>query len=347
MSRAIDLRSDTVTRPTPGMRRVIAEAEVGDDVFGDDPTVQHLERRVAELLGKEAALFMASGTMSNQVAIACQTRPGDEVLLEAKSHSYLYEAGAPAALSGVQLRPVPGEKGLITAETLRASLRPRDVHFPETRLFVFENTHNRSGGRVLPLDGMQETARVARHAGLQIHLDGARLWNASAASGIPESRYTELCDTVSVCFSKGMGAPIGSMLASDAETIARARHVRKRLGGGMRQVGILAAAALYALDHHRERLAEDHLRARRLAEGLAEIPGLLIDLDSVETNIIVIGFGDGSPQEWIEDLERVGVLVVPFGPSALRAVTHLDITDEDLPRALAGFAEVAGRRRTG
>jgi len=344
MSEHLDLRSDTVTRPTPGMRRAIAEAVVGDDVFGDDPTVRLLERRCAELLGKQAALFMASGTMSNQVAIACLTRPGDEVLLEASSHSYLYEAGGPAAISGVQLRPVPGERGLISAERLRASLRPRDVHFPEARVLVFENTHNRAGGRVLSLERMRETWVAAREAGLQIHLDGARLWNAAVASGVAESRYAELADTVSVCFSKGLGAPIGSMLAADAETIERARHVRKRLGGGMRQVGILAAAALYALDHHRQRLAEDHRRARSLAEGLAGIAGLRVDLDAVETNIIIIELERGSVQEWMEELERAGVLVVPFGPATLRAVTHLGVDDEDLSRAVAAFRDVAGRR---
>jgi threonine aldolase len=344
MSEHLDLRSDTVTRPTPGMRRAIAEAVVGDDVFGDDPTVQLLEQRTAELLGKRASLFMASGMMSNQVAIACLTRPGDEVLLEASSHSYLYEAGGPAVISGVQLRPIPGERGLISAERLRANLRPRDVHFPEAKVIVFENTHNRSGGRVLSLERMRETALVAREAGLQIHLDGARLWNAAVASGIAESRYAELADTVSVCFSKGMGAPVGSVLAADSDTIARARRVRKRLGGGMRQVGILAAAALYSLDHNRERLLEDHRRARSLAAGLAEIAGLRVDLDAVETNIIIIELEQGSAQEWMEELERIGVLVVPFGPSTLRAVTHLDIGDEDLTRAIEAFRDVAGRR---
>ena len=344
MNEVVDLRSDTVTRPTPDMRRAIAEAVVGDDVFGDDPTVQRLEEQTAELLGKQAALFMASGTMGNQVAIACLTRPGDEIILEESSLSYLYEAGGPAAISGVQLRPVPGDKGLISAERLRANLRPSDVHFPETSVLVFENTHNRSGGRVLPLERMRETAAAAREAGLRIHLDGARLWNAAIASGVSESRYTEICDTVSVCFSKGLGAPIGSVLAADAETIARARHVRKRLGGGMRQVGILAAACLFALDHHMERLAEDHRRARTLAAGLVEIPGLLVDLDATETNIVVIKLDQGSPQEWIDELQRAGILVVPFGPAALRAVTHLDIRDEDLERVVAAFRAVAGRR---
>jgi threonine aldolase len=344
MNEILDLRSDTVTRPTQGMRRAIAEAVVGDDVFGDDPTVQRLEELTAELLGKQAALFMASGTMSNQVAIACLTRPGDEIILEESSHSYLYEAGGPAVISGVQIRPVPGDRGLISADRLRASLRPSDVHYPETKVLIFENTHNRSGGRVLPLDQMQETAAAAREAGLRIHLDGARLWNAAIASGVSESRYAAVCDTVSVCLSKGMGAPIGSILSADAETIARARHVRKRLGGGMRQVGILAAAGLYALEHHRERLAEDHRRAHTLAAGLAGIEGLRLDVDATETNIVIIELERGNPQEWLEELQQAGVLVVPFGRSALRAVTHLDIRDEDLTRAVEAFRVVAGRR---
>ncbi len=339
--RPIDLRSDTVTRPTPAMRRAIAEAEVGDDVFGDDPTVRELEVRIARLLGKEAGLFVASGTMGNQIAVAVHTRPGDEILLEERSHVFLYEAGAPAVISGVQVRTLPGEGGLITVETLRSALRPRDVHFCDSRLLIFENTHNRAGGRVLPLEGMQATASLAREMGILVHLDGARLWNASVASGIAERRYADCCDSVSVCFSKGLGAPVGSVLCGSGEFIDRARHVRKRLGGGMRQSGILAAACLHALDHHRERLADDHRRARELAGRLAQLPELTIDPASIETNIIVIGVRVGSPGQWCEAMARRGVRIVPFGPSALRAVTHLDVDDEAIRSAAEAFAASA------
>lgn len=343
----IDLRSDTVTRPTPAMRRAIAEAEVGDDVFGDDPTVRTLEARVAGHLGKEAGLFVTSGTMGNQVAVAVHTRPGDEVLLEERSHVFLYEAGAPAVISGVQVRTLPGEGGLIAAETLRSSLRPRDVHFCESRLLVFENTHNRAGGRVLPLDGMAATASVAREMGISVHLDGARLWNAAIASGIEERRYAECCDSVSVCFSKGLGAPVGSVLCGSSGFIERARHVRKRLGGGMRQAGILAAACLHALDHHRERLADDHRRARTLAASLAQLPELSIDPASVETNILVVAVNAGSPSEWCEAMARRGVRIVPFGPGALRAVTHLDVDDGAIRFAAESFASTAREMRGG
>jgi threonine aldolase len=343
----IDLRSDTVTKPTPAMRRAIAEAEVGDDVFRDDPTVMELERRVASHLGKEAGLFVASGTMGNQIAVAVHTRPGDEVLLEERSHVFLYEAGAPAVISGVQVRTLPGRDGLVTADTLRASLRPRDVHFCESRLLVFENTHNRAGGRVLPIDGMRATAELAREWGLCVHLDGARLWNASIATGIPEARYAALCDSVSVCFSKGMGAPVGSVLCGSAEFIERGRHVRKRMGGGMRQAGILAAAGLYALDHHRDRLAEDHRRARRLAIILSEMEALEIDPATVETNIIVIGIRIGVPERWCEAMARRGVRIVPFGPGALRAVTHLDVDDEAIRIAGDAFGACARELRGG
>jgi len=347
MSVPIDLRSDTVTQPTSEMRRAIAEAEVGDDVFGDDPTVRRLEERVARRLGKEAGLFVSSGTMGNQIAVAAQTRPGDEILIEGQSHICRYEAGAPAVLSGVTVRPLEGRRGLITDTALRASLRPIDVHFPPSTLLVFENTHNRSGGRVLPIDGMLSTAQVGRDAGLGIHLDGARLWNASIASGVDEADYAAIADSVSVCFSKGLGAPVGSVLAGTREMIDRGRQIRKRLGGGMRQVGILAAAALHALDHHLERLVEDHRRARRLAEALEPIPPFAIDLDQVETNIVIIGLNEGSPQAWCEDLAQTGLLVVPFGPDSIRAVTHLGIDDASINGAIERFVSIARRHGAG
>ncbi|MFB3908538.1 MAG: low specificity L-threonine aldolase [Candidatus Eisenbacteria bacterium] len=343
----VDLRSDTVTRPSPGMRRAIAEAEVGDDVFGDDPTVQALEARVAEILGKEAALFVPSGTMGNQIGVALHTRPGDEVLLEATSHVVLYEGGGPAVISGVQLKPLPGRHGLVEAETLRAALRPKNVHYPPSTLLVMENTHNRAGGRVLPLEGMEATAAAAREAALAIHLDGARIWNASVASGIPERRYAALADSVSVCVSKGLGAPVGSILAASAPLVDRARHIRKRLGGGMRQAGILAAAGLYAIEHNRARLADDHRRARVLAERLREFPELSVDLDQVETNIVIAGVRAGTPEGWCAALAEEGVRIVPFGPGALRIVTHLDAGDEEMRTAAAAFEKVARRAREG
>ncbi len=347
MKEWIDLRSDTVTRPTPEMRRAIAEAEVGDDVFGDDPTVALLERTVAERLGKEAALFVPSGTMANQLAVAVWTRPGDEILLEAESHVFLYEGGGPAAISGASVHPVPGIRGLVTAAALRAALRPSNVHYPPSALLVLENTHNRAGGRVLPLAGMRETVEAAREAGMRVHLDGARIWNASVASGIPESEYAAMFDSVGVCLSKGLGAPVGSLFCSRREVVERARFVRKRLGGGMRQAGILAAAGLHALRHHRDRLADDHRRARLLAEAASGIEGLEIDPADVETNILRIGVSAGTPEKWCEELARLHVRAVPFGPTAIRAVLHLDVDDEDLSAAIDAFRECSRRMRAG
>ena len=261
----IDLRSDTVTKPTQPMREAMARAEVGDDVLGDDPTVIALERATAELLGKEAAVYMPSGTMTNQVAIRTHTEPGDEIYLAEYAHSYFYEGGGPAALSGVTCRLLPGDRGRFSADALRSVLRPRNVHFAYGKLVCVENTHNRGGGSVWPIDQIAAVADAARSADLKMHMDGARLWNASVASGVSEASYAEHFDTISVCFSKGLGAPVGSALAGGEATIARARRFRKLFGGGMRQVGIIAAGALYALEHHRDRLADDHANARGLA----------------------------------------------------------------------------------
>lgn len=345
MMRPIDLRSDTVTRPTPEMRRAIAEAEVGDDVFMEDPTVRRLEETVAGILGKEAALFVPSGTMANQIAVAVHARPGDEVMLEAESHVFLYEGGGAAVIAGAQIRTLPGRHGLVEAATLRAAIRPSNVHYPPPTLLVLENTHNRSGGRVLPLDGFRETAAAARDAGLRVHLDGARIWNASVASDVPEATYAAACDSVGCCLSKGLGAPVGSLVAGDRAFVDRARFVRKRLGGGMRQAGILAAAGLYAIAHHRERLADDHRRARRLAQALSGIDELSIDPADVETNILRIGVRAATPERWCEAAERRGVRIVPFGNDAVRAVLHLDVDDEDLSAAIAAFEECARELR--
>jgi len=336
----IDLRSDTVTRPTPAMRRAIAEAPVGDDVLGDDPTVAALERRVAETLGKEAAVFMPSGTMSNQVAIRAHTEPGDEILVEATAHCYFYESGGPAALAGVMCRLLAGTRGLFTAADVRAALRPRNLHFPPTKLVCVENTHNRGGGAVWPLAQTAEVADAARQAALALHLDGARLWNASVATGVPEREYARHFDSVSVCFSKGLGAPVGSALAGTAAFIARARRFRKMFGGGMRQAGLLAAAALYALEHHRDRLAEDHAHARRLAEGLAALPGIVLDPATVETNLVLFRVTAMPAPDLAARLQEAGVHVLASGPDTIRAVMHLDVSETQAEEAVAVFRRV-------
>lgn len=335
----IDLRSDTVTRPTPAMRRGMAEADVGDAVLGDDPTVLALERRVAEVLGKEAAVYLPSGTMTNQVAIRTHTEPGDEIVIEATAHSYFFESGAPAALSGVTCRLIPGERGLFTADQVRAALRPQNVHFPATKLVCIENTHNRGGGSVWPVERVAEVAAAARDVGLRMHLDGARLWNAAVAAGVAERDYARHFDSVSVCFSKGLGAPVGSALAGPADFIARARRFCKMFGGMMRQAGIIAAGALWALDHHRARLADDHANARRLAEGLSRLDGLQIDPATVQTNIVIFRVAAMPAAVLVARLQRAGVLVLATAPDAIRAVTHLDVAAAQVDEALEAFRE--------
>jgi threonine aldolase len=337
----VDLRSDTVTRPTPAMRRAIMDAEVGDDVFGDDPTVQALERRVAELAGKEAALYVPSGTMGNQLAIRCHTEPGDEVLLEPESHIFLYEQGGLGANSGCLAHLVPGERGLVTpAEVVAAVRDPADDHVARVRLLCVENTHNRQGGVVVPLERLQAVAAVARAHGVAVHLDGARLWNAGVASGIPLRDWAATADSVMMCFSKGLGAPVGSILTGSGDFIRRAHRVRKRWGGGMRQVGILAAACLYALDHHLERLADDHRRAKTLAAGFAQAPGVRII--EPETNIVIVTLEHPAldPAALLRALEARGVRMVAFGARRLRAITHLDVDDAGVAGAVTAFGEV-------
>lgn len=336
----IDLRSDTVTKPTPEMRKAIAEAEVGDDVFGDDATVNELERATAELLGKEAALFVPSGTMANQLAIRVHTRHGDEVLLERGAHIFNAEAGAAAALGGVTCRTIDGRRGIFTADDLLASLRPPNVHHAPQRLVCVENTHNVGGGTVWPLGILAELAAAARDRGLAVHMDGARLWNATAATGTPERGYAAHCDTVSVCYSKGLGAPVGSALVGSAKLIGIARHFRKMYGGGMRQAGILAAGALHALRHHRQRLTEDHDNARALAAALAQIPGVILEGGPVETNIVRFCVPGDDADRIARALNGRGVLVLPTGPESFRAVTHLMISRQDIDAALDIFREV-------
>jgi threonine aldolase len=335
--RAIDLRSDTVTLPTLEMRLAMANAVVGDDVFGDDPTVIRLEERTAELLGKEAALFVPSGTMGNEIAVRAHTEPGDEILVEATAHIYYYESGGPAALAGVICRCLAGERGVFTGADVEGALRPSDVHFAPTKLVCVENTHNRGGGKVWPLERIAEVAAVARQHGLRLHLDGARLWNASVASGVSEREYAGHFDSVSVCFSKGLGAPVGSALSGTREFIARARRFRKLFGGGMRQAGIIAAGALHALEHHRPRLAEDHANARALAEGLALLPGVELDPASVETNIVRFRVVDLPAAALVKRLGEAGVRLLATGPDTLRAVTHLNVTKDDIVAALDAF----------
>jgi threonine aldolase len=340
----VDLRSDTFTKPSPAMREVIARAEVGDDVFGEDPTVNLLQENVASILGKEAGLFVASGTMGNQVAINALTQPGDEVILESHAHIFYYEAGAPALLSGVQLHRLPGRQGVITAKQVEEAIRPDNAHFPPTRLICLENTHNRAGGTIYPLEEIRRIRNVASAHGIMMHLDGARLWNASVAAGIPLKEYARYFDSVSVCFSKGLGAPVGSLIVGSEDFITRAHRYRKIYGGGMRQAGILAAAALYAIENNIERLAEDHRNARKLAETAASLPGFSVDLDSVQTNIVIMEV-DGTKytaQQIVEVLKQQGILILAIGPAKLRAVTHLDVSEEGIDRAVQVFEKAFG-----
>jgi threonine aldolase len=331
----IDLRSDTVTRPTPAMRAAMANAEVGDDVFGEDPTVNRLQERVADLLGKEAALLVPSGTMSNQICLKAHTQPGDELLCEATCHIYNSEAGGPAVLSGVTCRTLEGDYGILDPGQLENKIRKVDDHLVRTRLIALENTHNRGGGRVYPLEKIQAISTWAHANGLMMHLDGARLWNAIVATGIPAAEWGRHFDSVSVCFSKGLGAPVGSALAGSHDFITRARRIRKRFGGGMRQAGVIAAAALYALDHHIDRLAEDHRLAGIIAQAIADIPGLHLDPPEVETNLIWFEVDPelGSNKDIANQLKQKGILVQAVGRQTIRACTHLDVSAAMAERA--------------
>jgi len=344
----IDLRSDTVTRPTAEMRRVMAAADVGDDVYHDDPEVNRLEELVAGLLGKEDAVFVPTGTMSNQIAVRTHTEPGDVVLLAEHAHIAEHEIGAPAALAGVSLRALPGEAGTFTAAAVRAAVPAPPPSLPAwlgppVTLVAVENTHNEAGGTPWPTHLLREVTAVAAQLGLATHLDGARLWNAAVASGVPEVELAAGFDTVSVCFSKGLGAPVGSALAGSRELVPRARRFKQMYGGGFRQAGILAAAALYALEHNVERLAADHARARRLAAGLAEIPGLHVDPATVRSNIVMVHVEPQAPDPAALCAAVAGdVLAIPFPPRKIRLVTHLDVDDAGIERALVGFRTALG-----
>ncbi|MFO7768438.1 MAG: GntG family PLP-dependent aldolase [bacterium] len=338
----IDLRSDTVTRPGEEMRRSMAEAEVGDDVYGEDPTVNLLQEELAGMLGKEAALFMASGTMSNQVAINTHTRPGDEVICHRWAHVFNFEGGTAPAMSGVGFNLLDGPLGLITADQVEEAVRPDSIHYPTTALISIENTHNKAGGTVFPLGEVRKIRKAADRHGLPMHLDGARLFNASVATRIDVRLWAEPFDSISICLSKGLGAPAGSVLVGSREFIRMALQVRKRFGGAMRQVGVLAAAGRYALQHNIGRLAEDHARARRLAEGLDAMQGCSVDMEAVQTNIVFVDTsGTGlSETEVSRALKARGVLINPMGRDTLRAVTHLDVDDEGIETALDAFSRM-------
>jgi threonine aldolase len=329
----IDLRSDTVTRPSAGMRQAMANAVVGDDVLGDDPTVSQLQERVARLLGKQAALFVPSGTQANQIALLVHARHGDEVLVGEGAHQMCNESGAAGAIAGVQFS-VAGEGGLFDAADVERAVNPLDSQYAPTRLVSVEDTHNRAGGRVWPLDRMRDVCAAARAHGLALHLDGARLLNAAVASGTTAKERAAPFDTVSMCLSKGLGAPVGSLIAGSAELVGRAHRFRRMLGGGMRQAGVLAAAGLYALEHNVERLGEDHANARRFAELVRGEPGVTV-ADIVETNIVMIDLAPPAPSvpEVFGRLFERGLLLTPMGPARLRAVTHLDVDRAACERA--------------
>lgn len=342
----IDLRSDTITRPTPAMRQAMANAEVGDDVFGDDPTVKALEEEVAHIVGKEAALFVTSGTMGNQLAMALHTRPGDEVIVGEGAHVVFYEAGAGAALSGLQFA-IAGSGGLFDADTMEERIQALAYWSPRTSLVCVENTHNRAGGRIFPQRDAVAVAERARARGLGVHLDGARIWNASVATGLSPKELSAPFDTVSVCFSKGLGAPVGSALCAPRAWVERARRLRKMWGGGMRQAGVLAAAALYALAHHRDRMGEDHATARRFAERLSKTHGARVDLTSVETNIVNVDVVTGASADAVAKTAlALGLVINPSGPKRLRAVTHLDVSSTDVDRAAEILASAIAKTET-
>ena len=340
---AIDLRSDTVTRPSSGMRAAIAAADVGDDVLGDDPTVNRLQRRTATLLGKEAALFVPSGSMANQIALMIHCRPGDEVIVGEGAHTAYHEAGAAAALAGVQLVAVgTGRGGTFNGADVSAAVKGETRLGPPTRLVCVENTHNRGGGTVWAAEDLDTVMRSARDHGLALHLDGARLLNAAVACQRSAAELATPFDTVAFAFSKGLGAPVGSVIAGRWPDIERAARLRKMLGGGMRQAGILAAGALWALDHNVERIAEDHANAHFLAERLAAEPGLIVDMARVQTNIVMVDLAPGLPSaaELAAALTARGIHTLPFGPRRLRLVTHLDVTRAACERAADSIAEV-------
>ncbi len=336
----VDLRSDTVTRPTPAMREAMARAPVGDDVFGDDPSVNLLQEVAARRVGKEAALYVPSGTAANQIALLVHCRPGDDVIVGDGAHQMCFESGAGGAIAGVQFT-VAGRDGLFDADDLTAAVHPDNPHYPPTRLVSLENTHNRAGGRVWPQAQVRAVAEAARARGLALHLDGARLFNAEVASGVPAAELAAPFDTVSFCLSKGLGAPIGSLLAGSREAVKRAHRYRKMLGGGMRQAGVVAAAGLYALEHHVQRLADDHAHAKRFAQAVRGAPHATVG--EPETNIVMVDLAATAPADAEAVAQRArerGVLFTTMGPRRLRAVTHLDVDAAACERAAAILVEI-------
>jgi threonine aldolase len=343
--RIIDLRSDTVTKPTEAMREAMARAEVGDDVYGEDPTVNRLQEMVAGLLAKKAALFVPSGTMANQLAIRIQTQPGQEVIAESKAHIVRYEQGAAGALAGVQLHWVTGNRGIMGPEHIEAAIRPKDQHSIQTALICLENTHNAGGGTIYPLSTIERIRAVASAHGVPMHLDGARLFNAVAATTLPPAAYAQHFETVSVCLSKGLGAPAGSLLlTNDPALIDKARRFRRMYGGAMRQAGILAAAGIYALEHHIGRLKDDHYNAKRLARKLQQIPAVTINPQHVESNIIIFDIIGHRlcPSELVAALRSEHVLINAVGGTSFRAVTHLDVSTRQIDAAADAFARILG-----
>lgn len=342
MPTMIDLRSDTVTQPNDAMKAAMFAAPLGDDVLGDDPTVQLLQERCAALFGKEAACFVPSGSMANQLAIRAHTSPGDEMMCHRDSHVYCYEAGAWAAISGCSIALLDGPRGQFGPTDVEAAIRMDDHHFPTSRLLVLENTQNRGGGAIWPIKDIECVTSTAKARGLACHLDGARIWNAAAASGVSLADYGQHFDTVSACFSKGLGCPIGSIVCGDAATIRRVYRGRKMLGGAMRQSGLLAAAAIYAIDHHQSRLAEDHAAAAQIANTLAAIDGIAIDPSTVETNIVYFNI-EGTAAEYVRTLEDRGVRMLDTGPHTVRAVTSLAVTPSDIDHVCSVLPQVIAR----
>lgn len=332
---AIDLRSDTVTTPTQAMREVMARAEVGDDVLGDEPTVIRLQEKAANLLGKADSVYVPSGTMANLCGICSQTRHGEEIIAHNESHFYFYETGGFAAVAGCSVRFVPGRRGIFGPDVVEANVRPQQIHYPRTSLVIIENTHNRGGGAVWKVEQVKAVCDQAHEMGLRVHMDGARLLNACIAAGVDPTAYTKYVDTVSMCFSKGLGAPVGSVLAGDEETIQTAHHFRKMLGGTMRQSGVIASAAIYALDHHVTRLADDHANAKAFAQLIAQVPGITLDVSEVETNMVFFDVDPkwGPAKKFVRRLEKEGVRMFATGPQRLRAVFHLEVSAEQAKRA--------------
>ncbi|MEO8513913.1 MAG: low-specificity L-threonine aldolase [Ignavibacteria bacterium] len=332
----IDLRSDTVTRPSKAMREAMAYAEVGDDVWGDDTTVIKLQEKCEELTGKPAALFVTSGCMGNQLAIKCHTNPAEEIIAEWDSHIVKYEIAGPSFISGVQVMPIKGSRGFMSPEDVKNNIRPDWYHYPKTSLVCIENTHNRAGGTIYPLEEIKKISAVAKENNLKLHLDGARIFNASVESGVSVKEYASQVDSITFCFSKGLGAPIGSMLCGEVDFITRAHKFRKILGGGMRQAGIIAAGAIYALDNNITRLKDDHKNARHFAEDLAKLSWIDMDLDSVQTNIVIFKTKKDA-SKIVEQLKEKGLLISNDGLDKMRAVFHLDVSAEQTEQTIEIF----------